>query len=256
MQKVRTILVDDESLALKRVELLLQEFREFDIISFCTDGNIAIEKINELNPDLIFLDVNLIQMTGFDVLKNIKHNPLVIFITAYDKHAIKAFDYFAFDFLLKPFKDARFYKCIERIQTFFLDKDKSAYNEKFKNLVNHFSTPKKSEVFFSKKLPVKLGNKIHLVPAEEIIYILASGYYSEIYTENKKYVLRDSITNLTDQLENYPFARIHRSTIISFEFIQELVYSSFGELDVKMKNNELFRVSKGYKKEFFQKLGI
>lgn len=257
MALIRTIIADDEILATKRVELLLKENKRFEVIGTYNQGHEAVEKINALRPDLVFLDINFPNITGFDIVKQLEYNPIFIFVTAYDKHAIKAFDVFAFDFLVKPFKDERFFKTLNKVEEYLAEKN-PGYDDKVSKLLAYLETSdnNKNNGLNLTKIPVKLGNKINLIPTTEIKYILASGYYSEIYTLKKKYVLRESITNLIKQLEHQPFARIHRSSIVNFDFIEELVYSNYGELDVKMVDHNLIRVSKGYKKTFFSKLGI
>lgn len=256
MAKIRAVVVDDELLAVKRIEQLLKDHSKFEIIASFTEADKAISKIDSLDPDVLFLDVDLGYMSGFDVLKNISSSPLVIFVTAYDKHAITAFDHFAFDFLLKPYKDERFNKCINRVVQLHLNDSNMEYEKRLKELIDHINQPKKENNFHSGKIMVKLGNKIQLIPTKEIMYIRASGYYSEIFTQNKKHVLRESLANLSKHLEPYPFSRIHRSTIVNFDYIQELINSNYGELDVKMTTNIRLRVSKSYKKEFLKKLGV
>jgi two-component system LytT family response regulator len=254
--KIKAVVVDDELLAVKRIEQLLKDHPEFEIISSFTEADEAISKIDSLDPDVLFLDVDLGYMSGFDILKKIKVTPLVIFVTAYDKHAITAFDHFAFDFLLKPYKDERFNKCINRVVQLHLNDSNVGYEKRLKELIEHISQPKKEDTYHSGKIMVKLGNKIQLIPTKEIMYIRASGYYSEIFTKNKKHVLRESLANLSKHLEPYSFSRIHRSTIVNFDYIQELINSNYGELDVKMSTNILLRVSKSYKKAFLKKLGV
>lgn len=256
MAKIKAVVVDDELLAIKRIEQLLKDHPEFEILASFTEADKAISEIDSLETDVLFLDVDLGFMSGFDILKKIQTSPLVIFVTAYDKHAIAAFDHFAFDFLLKPYKDERFNKCINRVVQLHLDDTKSSYEKRLKELIDHISQPKKENTFNSGKIMVKLGNKIQLIPTQDIMYIRASGYYSEIFTKNKKHVLRESLANLSKHLEPYSFSRIHRSTIVNFDFIQELINSNYGELDVKMTTNTLLRVSKSYKKAFLKKLGV
>ena len=257
MTAIKTIIADDEILATKRIELLLKDNRKFDLIGSYNKGHEAMVKINELRPDLVFLDINFPNINGFDIVKGLEYNPIFIFVTAYDKHAIKAFDVFAFDFLVKPFKDERFFKTLSKVEEYFSRKN-PGYDEKVSKLLEYLENKESTRNIEQNltKIPVKLGNKINLIATSEIKYILASGYYSEIYTLKKKYVLRESITNLIKQLEHQSFARIHRSSIVNFNFIEELVYSNYGELDVKMVDHNLIRVSKGYKKTFFSKLGI
>ena len=250
--KMKVILVDDELLALKRMELLLKERKEFEIIGKFTNGYEALSEINKQSPDLLFLDINLNNsVSAFDLIKEFKCTPLLVFVTAYDEHAIKAFEYYALDFLLKPYKDERFYISLDRALEPRNLEMREGYYKRISEFLELQSKPKPI-----KKISIRIGNKIQLISAEKINYIKASGYYAEIFTSDKKHVKRESIRNLIDQLKNGPFIRIHRSTIINLNFIDQLVYSNYGELDVKMTDSSSFRVSKRYKKELLDKIGI
>lgn len=260
--KLKTLIIDDEPLARKRVTNLLEDVPEIKIISQCKTGQEAIKKIEEVDPDLLFLDIQLKDMTGFDVLDSIDSNkrPVVIFITAYDKFALKAFDFFAFDYILKPFKDERFYKSTLNVIHHLKNGDLDGFDEKINNLLDFMKNPVVDNLNASKrvknKLAIKLGNKINFINTNEIKYISASGYYAEIHTEEKKHLLRVSLSSLIEALDAELFIRIHRSTIINLSYLSGLIYSSYGEIDVKMKDEQLFRISKSYKKDFLSKMGV
>lgn len=256
--KFNTLVIDDEPLARQRVLNLLKDVPEVIVVGECSTGKKAISAISELKPELIFLDIKLKDMTGFDVLSQINQTemPLVIFITAYDQFALKAFDFFALDYLQKPFKDERFYKSISKALEYLKQKSSFGFEDNIQNLLNHIKNSDIKNNIGSKKLPIKLGNKVVFIDDSEIKYIIASGYYAEIHTEAKKHLLRDSLSNLIDELDYRNFIRIHRSTIININFIQELISSNYGEFDVKMKDNKLFRVSKSYKKDFLTRIGL
>lgn len=256
---IKAIIIDDEFLARKRVSNLLNDVQEIEVIDECSSGKEAILKINTAKPDLIFLDIKMSHMTGFDVLKRIDQNnmPLVIFITAFDEFALKAFDFFAFDYLLKPFKDERFYQSTNRVIELFNSNKSHVLNKKITNLLKYIENPEQdfSDVKQT-KLAIKANGKISFINKEDIKYILASGYYAEIFTDQKKHVLRESLNALLEQLKSFKFQRIHRSTIINISLIKEILYSNYGEIDVKMQDEKLFRISKTYKKEFQKKMGI
>ena len=254
--KLKTLIIDDEPLARLRLVNLLEDVPEIEIICQCKTGQDAIKKINKVEPDLLFLDIQLKDMTGFNVLENISINkkPIVIFITAFDKYALKAFDFFAFDYLLKPFKDERFYKSTYKVIEYVKNDNLDFFDNKLNDLLKFINKPQLG--LPKNKLPIKLGNKVRFIDTSEIKYISASGYYAEIFTEDKKHLLRESLSNLIEILTSEYFIRIHRSTIINLNFISELVNSSYGEVDVKMNDGQLFRISKSYKKEFLNKMGI
>lgn len=253
---ISVMIIDDEELAIKRIENLLIDAPDIDIIGTCKTGVDAINKIQAFKPELIFLDIQLKDITGFDILKQIpKENmPLTIFTTAFNEFALKAFDFFAYDYLLKPFKDERFYKSVNRAIKVISKNNDENFGVEINKLLNYIKNPNKLE--YQSTIPIKLGNKTTFIKPQNIQYITASGYYSEIYTLEKKHVLRESLSKLISDLEDFNFIRIHRSTIINTSFVQELISSNYGELDVKMIDSKILRVSKSYKKQFLQKMGI
>lgn len=256
---LKAVLIDDEFLARKRVSNLLEEVKEIEIVDECSSGKHAIKIIKEKKPDLIFLDIQLTDMTGFDILKEMNTSimPLVIFITAFDEFALKAFDFFAFDYLLKPFKDDRFYQSTNKVIERFFNKEPGSFNKKLDHLLEYIENPKQGFSHLKQtKLAIKANGKISFINKDEIKYVQASGYYAEIFTEQKKYLLRESLNSLLEQLKSHDFLRIHRSTIINTSLIKEVIYSNYGEIDVKMQDEKLLRISKSHKKEFLKKMGI
>jgi len=257
--KVRALIIDDEVLARKRISNLLKQVPNVEILAECRNGEEAVNKIDALVPDLIFLDIEMKDMNGFEVLKQIQlaQPPLVIFVTAYDQFALRAFEVFAFDYLLKPFENDRFINSVKKAIKHLEDNEYSNYNLKIQRLLNYIddTTGAKSKSYI-RKLPVRVGNKVNFIEQDDIKYVLASGSYPEIQTVQKKITVRDSLNNLTELLDQDSFLRIHRSVIINVNFIQEVIHSSYYELDVKMRDGTMFRVSKSYRKAINIKLGI
>ncbi|WP_373056540.1 LytR/AlgR family response regulator transcription factor [Zunongwangia sp. H14] len=253
---MKALIVDDETYARKRISKLLKEREEIGEIQECRNGEETIVKIEKYQPDLLFLDVDLKDMSGFDVISELKGQklPIIIFVTAYEAYAVKAFDNNAADFLLKPFKEDRFHESLDRIKKLKPQQLEQQFGEKLESFLELKKS--KSEHGLLKKLPIKLGNKTILIKVDDIKYIFASGYHAEIFTEENKYVLRQSLSNLTEVLEPAKFCRIHRSSIVNIDFIHEIVHSDYSEIDVRMKDNKLIRVSKSHKKEFLKSLGI
>lgn len=256
--KISAIIVDDEPLARKLIENLLVSIQEIEIIDLCGTGKEAIKSINELHPDIIFLDIQLKDMTGFDVLEKISIKiPLTIFVTAFDSYAIKAFDIFAFDYLLKPYNEKRFYQSVNKAIDTFKKGENKVLENTVADLLNHLqSTKQKLTTSFNERIPISSGNKTIFVYPDDILYIAASNYYVEIYTKKTKHLLRNSMNNLIQKLDSNKFIRIHRSSIININCIEELISSNHGEVDVKMHDNKKFRVSKSYRKEFLTKIGV
>lgn len=254
---MRALVIDDEELARRRVLNLLEDVKEIEVIGQCSNGKTAIKCINKEKPDLVFLDINMKDMNGFEVLQRVEitPKPIVIFVTAYDNYALKAFDVDAFDFLLKPFKDQRFYRTIEKVLKTTRNEAESNFEKRMVEFFHEYSQGNTTLNSVS-KIPVKQGNKTALVDPKDILYILASGYYAEIYTEDKKYVLRESLNNLEEILDENVFTRVHRSTILNLNYVKEIIHSDYSEIDAKMKDDKLLRISKSHKKEFLEKIGI
>ncbi|HZH69793.1 MAG TPA: response regulator transcription factor [Flavobacteriaceae bacterium] len=254
------LIIDDEPLARKRLLSLVGEMDNLRLLGQCKTGQEAISSIEELHPDLIFLDIQMKDMNGFEVLKKLKttKKPMVIFVTAFDTYAVKAFDAFALDYLLKPYKKERFQQAVARAEQQFEKETQNSLDQKFQKLLQYIEGEKteKKATTSKNKLPIKTGNTVSFIAYSEIQYILASGRYVEICTRDKKHVLRDSLQNIMKEIESEQMLRIHRSTIINTVFLEKVIHSNFGEIDVKMKDGSLFRVSKSYRKDFQLNVGV
>lgn len=255
---MKVLVVDDELQARKRIVNLLEDHSRDYIIKECSNGEEAILELKNFKPELVFLDVNLLDMKGFDVLKSLKGKtkPKVIFVTAYDAHAIKAFDYDAFDFLLKPYKDKRFYKALKKLNKLSKPESEQLFDKKLEEILNAYQSTRNSEPQYISRIPIKNGNKTVLLDTDNIHYICASGNYAEIFTHENKYLVRESLNSLSDNLDPQEFLRVHRSAIVKIDFIQEIIHSDYSEIDLKLKDNKLIRVSKSHKKNFIKQIGI
>ncbi|APU66974.1 LytR/AlgR family response regulator transcription factor [Christiangramia flava] len=254
---MKALVVDDEELARKRVLNLLGEVDQIEVIGECSNGKTAIQAINEKKPDLVFLDINMKDMNGFEVLQKVEASPkpIVIFVTAYDNYALKAFDAEAFDFLLKPFKDQRFFKTIDKVLKTTRQEADTNFEKRLMEMFHSFSKGG-LQLNAVSKIPVRQGNKTYIVDPRNILYISASGYYAELFTSEKKHVLRESLNNLEEILDPASFVRVHRSTIINLNFVKEIIHSDYAEIDARMEDDKLIRISKSHKKEFLEKIGI
>ncbi|GJM35322.1 MAG: DNA-binding response regulator [Saprospiraceae bacterium] len=256
---LKCLIIDDEPLARRRVKMLLDSWPEINILGECGKGIEAIKRIKDEQPDLIFLDIQMKDMTGFDVLRALPADqlPLTIFITAYDQYAIRAFDVFAFDYLLKPFKEERFHLSVEKAMNQLNDKKQVHSVDQLQSLLQFLQEKESpSSSLTNNSLPIKMSGRILFVEFEQIQYIEASGYYIEIFSLDKKHLLRESLVNMLEKLPDTCFIRIHRSTIINIDYLAEIIHLGLGEVEVLMKDNKRFRVSRSYKEDFFEKLGV
>lgn len=253
---IRILIVDDEALARQRIRTLLNNRTDVAIAGECRSGAEAISALRDGQADLVFLDIQMKDMTGFEVLESLPAEvwPMVVFVTAYDQYAIKAFDFLAFDYLLKPFREERFERALQRAITALGERREPQPLEALLDYLRQ-QTPGKT-AHPEKSLPLKLGNRIAFVNPADIQYIEASGYYIELYAEGKKFLLRESLAGMLEKLDPERFVRIHRSVVIHTGFLEEINNIGLGDVEVCMKDGRAFRVSKSYKEELYRKLGL
>jgi two-component system LytT family response regulator len=235
------LIIDDEKLARDLLREFLESFPQIDVIGESAKGSEAVEKINKLKPDLIFLDVQMPGMNGFDVLDEIDHEPHVIFTTAYDQYAIRAFEKNAVDYLLKPLDEERFTQAVNRAL-----KRKTTENGDLQELLRSIKTDGKNS--FDSHIFVQKSEKLFNLPVEEIIFLEASGDYTVITTKNDQFVSSSGIGKLEEILNPDTFIRVHRSTIINLNFLKEIERHFNGGMVVKMQNGKSFPVSRTYAK--------
>lgn len=243
MKKLSVIIIDDEPLARERIRELLKVDGEIEITAECKDGKEAAEKINKHKPDLIFLDIQMPKMNGFDVITKLEKIPAIIFVTAYDEYAIKAFEINAMDYLLKPFDKERFHTALSRAKD-SLSNDTPVLNEKIASLLSGLEKQKDN---FVERFVIKSGGRIYFVNASEVDWFEADGNYIKLHAGSKTELIRETIKNLEEKLSPEHFLRVHRSAIVKIESIKELVNWFSGEYKIKLKNGDEVQTGKKYK---------
>jgi two-component system, LytTR family, response regulator len=213
----KAIVIDDEPAARRLMRNLLQEYSQVvNVIAEAGNGREAIQKIEELQPDLIFLDIQMPDLTGFEVLEQLKHKPNVIFTTAYEQYAIKAFENFSIDYLLKPIKEERLHKSIEKLKQFGR-LNQTINVSGLQEIIRQFQAPQKSTA-----LPIKTGDRITLLRYDNIAYLEAQDKYVYIFTiDGQKHLTDQSLTILSEKLPPQ-FYRIQKSYIINKDKIREM----------------------------------
>ncbi len=244
---ISCLIIDDEKLARDLLVEYLGDYDEVEIVGQCNSGEEAVKSIDSLKPDLIFLDVQMPGMDGFEVLEKIDHKPEVVFSTAYDNYAIKAFEENAIDYLLKPIDKERFFQAIERVRQ-RLEANESNVNR----LVDLLNNRDKAE--FSSHLFVQKSDKFLNIPVNEILHLEASGDYTVLSTADDQFLSSSGIGKLENRLDPNIFIRVHRSTIINLNHLKEIEKHFNGGLVVKMKNGKSFSVSRTYAKEIRKKV--
>ena len=230
----KTIIIDDEQLARQRIKRLLKEYDEVEIIEEASNGEDGLEKIEFLKPDLIFLDIEMPILNGFEMLAKLKHHPKVVFITAYDQYAIKAFEEGSIDYLLKPIEIERLDKTIKKLRQTSL----APAQIPLEDLLRQIQSKKAV-----KTLTIKLGDKILLVKVNEIVHIQAEDKYVFLHTvDGKKHLTDFTLSTLETKLPE-EFLRIHRSDIINVDYIKEIRKGFNGALVFVLNNQNETKVT-------------
>ena len=241
-EKLSAVIIDDESLARQIVKKYLEDYPSIELIADCSNGLEGIKKINESHPDLIFLDIQMPKINGFEMLEVIDEPPVIIFTTAYDQYAIKAFEVNAADYLLKPFSKERFDEAIEKAKIFLRDKTKQS--DQIKNLIAHNDEQKE----YLERIIVKEGANINIIPVDKIKYIEAQDDYVLIHSEMGKFLKQKTMKYLERHLNPKDFIRIHRSYFTAIKEVEKIEQLGKDSYVVKLKSiTKSFPVSKsGY----------
>lgn len=241
---IKTLIVEDDPLAMKRIESLLHQDAGIEITGCCRDGEAAVAAIASQKPGLVFLDVQLPKMDGFEVLRTIdpRHLPQIIFTTAYDRYALKAFEHHAVDFLLKPFTDQRFFRALATAKERIQGSAGGNISDHVRSLLDFL---KREEVFL-KRILIKTDAHIHIVPVEDIQWFEADGYYIKIFSLTESYKLRKTMKEIEQKLDPKVFLRIHRSYIINMGCIKEIQEWFKGDYLVILKSGKKLTISKNY----------
>ncbi len=234
---IKTIIVEDEKLARDLVRDYLSKHKDFEVIGEYEDGFSGLKAINELKPDLVFLDIQMPRLTGFEMLEVLEHHPSVIFTTAYDQYALKAFEHNALDYLLKPYSEERFDEALSKARERIKSGDDS---KSIRKLVEHREQQDES----IHRVVVKSRSKIYVIPVEKIIYIEAQDDYVMIYTPDSKHLKQKTMKYFESHLPEEDFVRIHRSYIVRISEISQMQLYEKESYIVILKNGDKLPVSK------------
>jgi two-component system LytT family response regulator len=236
--KIRTLIVDDEPLARSNLVVLLGGDPEIEIVGQCSSGKEALDEIRRSKPDLIFLDVQMPECDGFDVLEQLGADQpgTIVFVTAYDQYALRAFEAGALDYLLKPFDNARFERTLNRAK---------------QNLQRERESVQPIE-----RIIVKSAGQVLFIKHSEVDWIEAADYYSCLHVGAKAHLLRRSMAELESELDPSTFCRIHRSAIVNLDRVRALKTGPEGEYEVLLENGERLRLSRRYRVHLQERLGL
>jgi len=236
--KIRSVVVDDEPLARSSLKLLLRRDPEVELVGECKSGMEALAEIRRKKPELVFLDVQMPECDGFDVLEQLGSEmpPALVFVTAYDQYALRAFEAGALDYLLKPFDNARFERALNRAK---------------ERIEQRKEMPRKIE-----RLAIKSAGQVLFQKISEIDWIEAADYYVSLHVGTKTHLLRRSMSEVDQELEQAAFCRIHRSAIVNLERVRQLEISEDGGTDVVLNSGTRLRLSRRYRKDLQARLGL
>ena len=250
---IRALVVDDEPLARAMIREMLESDSEVEIVGECANGREAVEAIKSSTPDIVFLDIQMPEIGGFEVLESLDPaaHPYVIFVTAYDQYAVRAFEVHALDYLLKPFDRERFEVAWQRAKlqikldrTSRRDQDIIALLEELK------AGPR-----YLERLVIKNGGRVFFLHVQDVHCIEAEGNYVRVYDNQKGYLLRETISSLEEQLDPKQFLRIHRSAIVKIDRIKEMQPWFHGEYRIIMENGKQLALSRNYRSNLQEAVG-
>jgi len=256
---IRTILVDDEKLAIQGLELRLQPFDDIEIVATCHNGREAIRKIKTLKPDLVFLDIQMPGFDGFSVVQGVMDidPPLFVFVTAYSEHAIKAFEAQAIDYLMKPVEPERLADTMDRVRSRLADKRTSDELDRLRNVINEVAPDAAdnrssmdddvASTRFEKLINIEDRGQIFRVDVESIERIDAAGDYMCIYTADNSLILRETMKDLEKRLDPRTFQRVHRSTIVNLDQVRQVKPHTNGECFLVLESGAQVKVSRSYR---------
>jgi two-component system LytT family response regulator len=238
---IKTLIIDDEPLAASIVQEYLTAFPQFELVEICHDGFQGIKAIQKHTPDLIFLDVQMPKITGFEMLELLDEPPAVIFPTAFDQYALKAFDSMAIDYLLKPFSQNRFNQAIER----FLNQSSGVEQDAVNQLAEK-----------SSRLVVRVKNEIKIIPIKDVAFFEAEDDYIAIHTKEGKFLKKMTMKSLEEALDPSKFARVHRSFMVNLNEVTQIEPYERENYLVKLRNGKQVPVSKSGYSRLRQVLGL
>lgn len=248
---MRTLIVDDEPLARRGIALRLERFAFIRLLGEAVDGPSAVQEIISQSPDLVILDVQMPGLSGFEVLRALPQGamPRVIFVTAFDQHALRAFEVQALDYLLKPISDRRFQLAIERAHRDFAGDTLSKSEARIEALLKTECPP------YTSRFTVRVGDRIRIVSQQDVLWIAAAGDYAELHTLSGVHLVRETMQALEQRLDPVSFVRIHRSKMVRLDRIVGALVLSNGEYLIRLDDASEHRCSRTYSPSLTEWLG-
>lgn len=258
------LIADDEPLARHRIEDLLRDEPDVEVVARSEDGLAAVEAIRSLRPDLVFLDIQMPGLSGLDVVSRVgaEHMPATIFVTAFDAHALKAFEIAAVDYLLKPFDDERFAQAFRRARERVRMEEVERVTRRLLSVLGEGPAepaedepPPSGSAPYVQSIPVETRGRVRFVPVNAIDYVTSSGPYAELHVGPETHLLRERMLELERRLDPARFVRIHRSSIVPLDRVESLRVKPGGEAAVRLRGGTELAVSRSRRRELEARLG-
>lgn len=260
-KKIRAVVVDDEPLARQNLRLLLKEDPDVELIAECGSGAEALKVIQKQAPDLLFLDIQMPEMSGFEVLEKIEAQaiPAIIFVTAFDRYAIKAFEVHALDYLLKPFDDARFESALRQAKAQIEQREINQLSKRLLALLEDRAPEadkQQQRAGYLSRLMIKSASRVFFLKVGEIDWIEAADYYVKLHVGRKSHLLRETMSDMETKLDPEMFLRIHRSAIVNLDRVKEMHPHFNGEYVVVLHDGTELKLSRSRREQLQQALNI
>ena len=255
MEIIRALIVDDERLARETLRLLLEDYKQVEVVGECENGREAIHLIQNQELDLVFLDIQMPEINGFEVIEEVGADkmPVVIFVTAYDQYALQAFEARALDYLLKPFDDERFEQALDRATERIRQRQVGELSTKLVDLISSRADPGSLQVNnepaqgdYLERIMIKERGSMFFIKVEDIDWVEAAGDYVSIHAGSKSHLLRETMSGLMKKLHPRKFVRVHRSSIVKVDSIRELKPYFHGDYIIILKNGKELKLSRRY----------
>lgn len=251
---IKTLIVDDEPLARARIRRFLASEKDVEIVGEAGDGGAAVEEVKRLKPDLMFLDIEMPETAGLEVVEQLSddHLPVVIFVTAYDRYAIQAFDVHAIDYLLKPYTRERFGRALDRARKQLTTASRSEFDQRLMSLLEHASGGEQRHL---QRLMIKSSGRIYFIKTDEVDWIGAEGNYVNLHVGRETHLLRETMSHLSSRLDPEKFVRIHRSTIVNIDRVKELQPLFSGDYVAILRDGTQLNLSRAYREKSLKLFG-
>ena len=249
---MRVIIVDDEALSRTRLRQLLRTHSDIEIVAECMNGAEAIEATERLSPDVLFLDVQMPELSGFDVVAAVSERepPLIVFVTAFDEYAVRAFDVLALDYVLKPIAPQRLAAACDKARNALASTTADQADDRLLSLLAQLRSDGRVAATPGKRIFVRTANRVIMLNPAEIMWVQAAGNYIKIHTATTPYVVRQPLSEMEELLDAAVFARIHRSTIVNLDHVKEFQPWFSGEMIVVMQDGTRLKLSRTFRQEF------